>query len=84
MCGTYLFEPTPDAEANEYLTQLNTILSERGYLSAVAYTQITDVELECDGLLNYDRSAKFDAATTNMLYVANQELIGLRSGPARK
>jgi hypothetical protein len=39
------------------------------------YTQTTDVELECDGFLNYDRSNKFDAAGTASIKRANQAII---------
>ena len=43
--------------------------------SASVYTQITDVELECDGFLNYDRSNKFNAADTQRIQQANKALI---------
>jgi len=37
--------------------------------------QITDVELECDGFFNYDRTPKFDAQTTREIAIANHALI---------
>jgi len=40
-----------------------------------ALCEITDVELECDGFLNYDRSSKFDAPTTRAIAEANRALI---------
>ena len=50
-------------------------MSVRADVRASVYTQITDVELECDGFLNYDRSNKFDAADTARIKAANQALI---------
>ena len=41
---------------------VQTLRDEKG-LSAAVYTQITDVETECNGLLTYDRAVfKVDAA----------------------
>ena len=45
------------------------------------YTQICDVELECDGFLNYDRSTKFSGASTQEIARANQKLIEGPSAP---
>jgi hypothetical protein len=39
------------------------------------YTQTTDLELECDGFLNYDRTNKFSEADTEAIKQANQALI---------
>ena len=36
--------------------------------------QITDVELECDGFLNYDRTAKFTSAQHGTVVSMNQQL----------
>ena len=52
-----------------------TLASRAGHVSASVYTQTTDVELECDGFLNYDRSSKFDAADTARIRSANQALV---------
>lgn len=38
-------------------------------------TQITDVELECDGFLNYDRSNKFSLDDIAAIKAANAALI---------
>ena len=43
----------------------------RELVSAAILTQATDVECECDGLLNYDRSLKFDDAQTAAIAAAN-------------
>lgn len=40
----------------EFLTAVYRLKEETG-LSAAVYTQITDVEVECNGLLTYDRVA---------------------------
>jgi hypothetical protein len=44
-------------------------------LSCAIYTQITDVEVECDGFLNYDRSAKLDANQIAEIADLNQRLV---------
>lgn len=44
-------------------------------LSSCIYTQITDVERECDGFLNYDRTNKFNTSQTLKLANWNQALI---------
>lgn len=46
-----------------------------GDISACVYTQITDVELECDGFYTYERLNKFSAADTVRIMLANQALI---------
>jgi hypothetical protein len=38
-------------------------------------TQLTDVETECDGWLNYDRTAKFSAAQVAQIRGINAALI---------
>jgi hypothetical protein len=43
-------------------------------ISACVYTQITDVELECDGFLNYDRTHKFSKEDVANVRRANQAL----------
>jgi hypothetical protein len=45
----------------EFANQLKTFRDQRG-MSAAVYTQITDVETELNGLLNYDRTFKCDPA----------------------
>jgi len=46
-----------------------------GNLSAAILTQITDVETECDGFFNYDRTNKFTQEDTNRIYEANRAII---------
>ena len=71
MQHAYLQAPNASAEAALYVSMVdgtpqggNSLMSVREDVRASVYTQITDVELECDGFLNYDRSNKFDAADT--------------------
>lgn len=45
------------------------------------YTQITDVELECDGFLNYDRTNKFNDADTSNIAASNEALIKGAAAP---
>ena len=76
-CHTYLKVDTPADEAAVYLNMTAQLKAlKTAGLSVAIYTQITDVELECDGFLNYDRSSKFDDATTAAIAAANADLIG--------
>jgi len=67
--------PTPQVQCDTYVKMAGIIQSNKHMLSASIFTQITDVERECDGFLNYDRSAKFDGAQTKALVEANKQLI---------
>merc|ERR550514_1100847 len=74
-CHTYLKVATPQDEADKYIAMAKTIASRVDHVSASVYTQTTDLELECDGFLNYDRSSKFDANQTEAINDANQNII---------
>ena len=74
-CGTYLHVPTGADEANTYIKMAAAIQSRVDHVSASVYTQTTDLELECDGFLNYDRSSKFTASQTAAIHKANQAII---------
>jgi len=78
-CHTYLHVDTPAEEASTYVKMAATIASRVDHVSASVYTQTTDVELECDGFLNYDRSNKFSAANTEAIRKANQAIIDAAS-----
>ena len=52
----------------------------RGLASSI-YTQITDVELECDGFFNYDRTPKLSDPQSSAVLEANQKLIRAGSAP---
>lgn len=51
-------------------------LQEYGKVSAAGYVQLTDVEMECDGLLSYDRTSKFNASDLQAIRDANVALVG--------
>ena len=75
-CHTYLRVESPQEEAARYINMTRTLVDEvpRG-LSAAIYTQITDVELECDGFFNYDRSPKFSDDQRSAIVAANRKLL---------
>mmetsp|Transcript_11789 Transcript_11789/g.18151 ORF Transcript_11789/g.18151 Transcript_11789/m.18151 type:complete len:677 (-) Transcript_11789:448-2478(-) len=74
-CYAYLRVDTPKDEADAYVKMAAKIESWVDHVSASVYTQTTDVELECDGFLNYDRSNKFSVADTARIRLANQAII---------
>jgi hypothetical protein len=70
-CYTYLERLTPQAFVDSAVAFLGSLAMARDLVSAAILTQATDVECECDGLMNYDRSLKFDDAQTAMIAKAN-------------
>lgn len=72
----YLLASSLDNFANLYDGYLNEVLNYKslsnGGLNAAVYTQITDVENECNGLLTYDRLVK---PSMDRIYVANLKAI---------
>ena len=44
-------------------------------VSVSIFTQLADVENECDGFYNMDRSPKFNSSQLAMVFAANQALI---------
>jgi hypothetical protein len=75
-CSTYLKCDSPQQEADLYCEMAGNITSykELPGVSVSIYTQITDVENECDGFLNMDRTSKFSPAQTAQIVAANQKL----------
>lgn len=59
-----------------FLAMIAQLITQRdqGTLSAAIITQITDVELECDGLLAYDRTPHFSVADTQKIAAAYRNL----------
>jgi hypothetical protein len=57
---------------NVYVSYIDTIqqLKVQPGLSASIYTQITDVETECNGVMTYDRITKFDSNRTRTANLA--------------
>eukprot|EP00041_Stephanoeca_diplocostata_P012112 m.202098 g.202098 ORF g.202098 m.202098 type:complete len:600 (-) comp18815_c0_seq2:222-2021(-) len=76
-CHTYLKAGNATDEANKYIAMAATIAKYQKdkQVSASVYTQITDVELECDGFLNYDRTNKFTKEDTTAIAAANGNII---------
>merc|ERR1712080_708305 len=74
-CFTYLPKPTSKDEADTYIVMAGQLLGFRPDVSASVYTQTTDLELECDGFLNYDRTNKFDDLQTRAIHDANRAII---------
>ena len=57
--------PTLTAAYSELISKLYPMITEG--LSAAVYTQTTDVEIEVNGLMTYDRVIKMDAGQVNMI-----------------
>jgi len=74
-CFTYLPKDTPSEQAGAYAEMALTLEARVDHISAAVYTQTTDVELECDGFLAYDRSNKFSDLDTQVIKDANQAII---------
>ena len=74
-CHTYLKVDTPHDEAKTYIDMAAKIEAAVNHVNASVYTQTTDVELECDGFLNYDRSSKFSENQVAAIRKANQAII---------
>eukprot|EP01084_Bolivina_argentea_P181108 312832_1 len=67
---------TAQEYADMYINMTKWIIENTKYdISAVIYTQLSDIETECDGYFNYDRTAKFNEAQKQAIYKANQDLI---------
>lgn len=75
MCHAYLPADTPAEEASYFLQMIAKLLENSDHISAAVYTQTTDVELECDGFLNFDRTHKFNSTEIEMIRAANDALI---------
>jgi len=74
-CEAYLVASTPQEEADLYVQMAEKLYQNKGDVSVTIYTQITDVERECDGFLNYDRTDKFNSAQLAAIAAANHKLI---------
>lgn len=84
-CHTYLRADTAHDEANLYNQMAAKIEANADHISASVYTQTTDVENECDGFLNMDRTNKFSDEDTKAIQAANLKLRAtaerLQAGP---
>lgn len=73
-CFAYQTAKTPAEQADLYIAIAKTFASRADHVSAAVYTQTTDVEFECDGFLNYDRTNKFDVQQVAAIYTANRAI----------
>jgi len=74
-CWTYQQEPSVQSFVDEYIAMTDSLHGNKDDISVAIFTQITDVELECDGYYNYDRTLKLTASQLQAVYTANQYLI---------
>lgn len=81
-CHAYQTVRTPKEQIEEYADMVGRIMRHVANVSAAIVTQITDVELECDGFLNYGRTSKFSRAETETIRAANIRLV--RAMPGRE
>ena len=63
------------AEAYVALAQVLQNRAASGDISASVMTQVTDIELECDGFLNYDRTLKFTDAELKKIHDAHRAIV---------
>jgi len=75
--GCFAYLPNPDAknESATYVEMAAILLAQKRVVSVSVFTQITDVENECDGFLTMDRINKFTADETASIFAANQQLV---------
>ena len=57
------------------LAQALQLRAASGDISASVMTQLTDIELECDGFLNYDRTTKFTPAELRQIHDAHRKIV---------
>jgi len=74
-CFAYKENANAHDQSGMYVNMTEQIQANRDHISATVYTQTTDLENECDGFLNYDRTNKFTDADTAAIAKANQALI---------
>merc|ERR1712154_234397 len=74
-CYGYKEVATAQDFAQYYVQMSYAILKNKGDIAVVIYTQLTDIENECDGFVNYDRTAKWNDTQVQMVREANQKMI---------
>lgn len=73
MIGPPLSSPLATAQA---IVQVMQYFDVNRTYSAAGLVQWTDIEAECDGILNYDRVAKFSAAETALIRDMSVKVVG--------
>lgn len=74
-CSAYKEANTPLEQADLYVHLAKKLQASVCCISAAVYTQLVDVELECNGFFTYDRTPKFDEHQTQMVRRANLAVI---------
>lgn len=76
-CFSYRDMPSESAFVDQYVSYLYQLAAYRdeGHGSACIYTQATDVECECDGMLHYDRTHKLGPSSRRRIAEAHRYLI---------
>ena len=69
----YAYQAQPDAQAftDAVVALIGSLARTRDLVSTAILTQSTDLECECDGLLNYDRTLKLSDEQTAAVAAAN-------------
>jgi len=84
-CGGYNKKASTLGElVAQYIQFAKSIEKRVGCLSSSVYTQLTDIELECNGLLSYDRVHKLDESQQQAIFDANAAIIRASMNPALK
>jgi len=81
-CGGFTEVGTCSKLFDEYIRFAKTIKKRVGCMSSTVYTQLTDIELECNGLFTYDRVLKFDEWQQQAILDANVAIIRASENPA--
>jgi len=81
-CFAYLVNPDAQNMTDTYLEMVQLLQANRHAVSASVFTQITDVENECDGMYTMDRINKLDPKQLADVKRANAALIAGTGGDA--
>ena len=76
-CGGYVKVASPTEYIGNWSSYVDTLRMRREDpgTSIAIYTQLTDTENECDGLVNYDRTPKFSDSEVAQIRAINKALI---------
>eukprot|EP01084_Bolivina_argentea_P296919 511452_1 len=75
--GCWAYDPvnTTDDVVNGYVQMSKMILNKTNTLSVVIYNMLNDIENECTGLLNYDRTEKLNDKQKQIIINTNKNMI---------
>jgi len=80
-CHAYAAFADTSAFEERYREMALFLQDKAGCLGASVYTQLVDVEAECNGFFNYDRSSKFNDTMVQMIRNENLAIIKSHQGP---